>query len=808
MPSFHQEGTNLTTNFYGKRKHFTVHSRSGKAVICTRSMVYGYISILILTYLYLSSLLFNYPLEFWESQYLPDTIYFFLLHNHIAQNQHIIFFNVFVPDDKDGALNALEIVKDQIVQVSESIFHPTQLFYNVIGNTQALDIAKMASFCSINENLKCVQQGQYAAGDETLTLQNLKVFCDESTNNPKVTYLHNKGSYHNNKYNNQWRRALTAAAMSKDCIQTIDNKCNLCGLQFFTQFTFFIPGNMWTADCDYVKKLLPVHTYKDARSKMISKILLMKLRGQLKTSLFPNRFCPTERMDFYGVDRFASEHWVASHPDIIPCDMDPYGSLDDIFTNKTSLDKLSWSLAPRNHGFVIANDPELQTQIFANSNLKLQEYYLLAGQLVKWFFLYGKAPPEESWVWKWFPDGAFWKQSVNTFGSKAVEAVTSSFVYIDDGNKVKTSTKSGSDQNFSLLNPTVFSSPSTVIFFHISVPSFEETDAFENFKTSLEKQFTILGKSYVAEMSNMRVPVFYTLSLYSNAFAGNIVLNMCAKHEKLQCICVDITERDLSGETMDQLYSFCRENVYSNVIYINNDSFGQLGSRFEQEKLKMQMTRAVTSEQCFQFSSYQCDTCGLLFHVLYSFFYPGNMFVAQCKYVFKLISPNVFEQKMEQFISMVLLERLRGMIISRLFPDEAKHFGLDFESIQHWVGSHPTIRPCDISGATRDITTWSMKEQLPFSFPQHVFGFPGVPFDYNEDLFKEAIEEPSFRMREYHFLPGNILKWLFLYDMVPPQDSWIWKTFPDGSDWRKGFEKYGSGVVSVLTHPYVPDREF
>jgi hypothetical protein len=38
-------------------------------------------------------------------------------------------------------------------------------------------------------------------------------------------------------------------------------------------------------------------------------------------------------------------------------------------------------------------------------------------------------------------------------------------------------------------------------------------------------------------------------------------------------------------------------------------------------------------------------------------------------------------------------------------------------------------------------------------------------------------------------LAGFLLKWDYIYKAIPPSDSWIWRWFPDGEQWKKGMKR-------------------
>jgi hypothetical protein len=74
-----------------------------------------------------------------------------------------------------------------------------------------------------------------------------------------------------------------------------------------------------------------------------------------------------------------------------------------------------------------------------------------------------------------------------------------------------------------------------------------------------------------------------------------------------------------------------------------------------------------------------------------------------------------------------------------------------------------------------------------------------APIDNKPEAQERVYNKRDNRMREYFLLPGNIFKWWNLYDIVPADDSWVWKWYPDGDEWRNGSTLYGRNVTDVLT---------
>jgi hypothetical protein len=104
----------------------------------------------------------------------------------------------------------------------------------------------------------------------------------------------------------------------------------------------------------------------------------------------------------------SQEHWVGSHPDLMPCDVTA-GELSDWRRNDHVIpDEFSWSMFPRpNQTNNPANDWDLPP--------------LIGGNIFKWYTLYNRAPPDDSWAWKWFPYGEKYRQATKLYGNQTFD---------------------------------------------------------------------------------------------------------------------------------------------------------------------------------------------------------------------------------------------------------------------------------------------------------------------------------------------------------------------------------------------------
>jgi len=357
-----------------------------------------------------------------------------------------------------------------------------------------------AGAAAATNTVRCVHMNHYDSGFEEVTLQSLHDYCrrrnrrdgDEPTaaenaappgdnvgrnrgNNDidndgytdlvedeRVTYMHNKGSYNPKEIvqNSYWRKFLTRAALSEECLDPPNGTCNACGLDFWPIWSPFFPGNMWTARCSYISQLLPPLGMDRHFQQSYDEIRRMQTSGRLNQGYLgqdPKMWPPIP--DRFGLDRYAAEHWIGSHPGLVPCDCSNVWADHHMWgsdgADRTS-DDLRWSMAPRyplywerkyhrlegepgpgqqqlqnpgdkdpNYYHVLVREPhrKIKLEFLQVRENRLRDPYLLPGLLQKWIFLYGKVPSVSlSWVWGWYPDGHHWRSRVREHGTRVLDA--------------------------------------------------------------------------------------------------------------------------------------------------------------------------------------------------------------------------------------------------------------------------------------------------------------------------------------------------------------------------------------------------
>lgn len=345
-----------------------------------------------------------------------------------------VFYHVYFPPTPEGRDNSARIIQEQLQQLQQSGEHTLTVYYNTIGDATAeLNHTHVQELC--RQHLQtCIHMQHYQSGMEDLTLQRLHDFCSIKQDATPIVYLHNKGSYSTKPLNEAWRYQMTQSVVSPQCQQSISSssdQCNLCGLWFSAERGMFMAGNMWRSQCSYVKELIAPRNFQEKMHQATAEAMMERLRYKLLMTM------QEIRAGVFGIDRYATEFWIASHPSVRPCDFSkavapiPPGKSDltDHFLNWLRQMGTSYT-SPLKEDWFEPNAPHhdlplpKHLQVSKFRDVRLREYFLLAGSLYRWYFLYQQAPPADSWVYRWFPDGGTWQEAVLEHGQESVAAVT------------------------------------------------------------------------------------------------------------------------------------------------------------------------------------------------------------------------------------------------------------------------------------------------------------------------------------------------------------------------------------------------
>jgi hypothetical protein len=210
-----------------------------------------------------------------------------------------VFYNLYTANATEIPRVAA-LVREQLQPLKHHKSRFSPLIVNSIGAIESFD--QLEFFQPNADNNPDVDFAHHQEGSEVRSLQHLWEFC-RLHNNPDqlVTYLHAKGSFHPSEYNDHMRRYITVGALSKECT-SLPDQCNVCSSRMSPLPHPHTSGNMWTAKCDYIAKLYKPEQFEQQMDSL------------------PRH--PPVHPSAIGQGRFASEHWVYSHPDVLPCDVD------------------------------------------------------------------------------------------------------------------------------------------------------------------------------------------------------------------------------------------------------------------------------------------------------------------------------------------------------------------------------------------------------------------------------------------------------------------------------------------------------
>ena len=212
--------------------------------------------------------------------------------------------------------------------------------------------------------------------------------------------------------------------------------------------------------------------------------------------------------------------------------------------------------------------------------------------------------------------------------------------------------------------------------------------------------------------------------------------------------------------TLNLLWQHCIDDVHSSdtVIYLHNK--GSYHPSKANDMLRRFLTQGALSEECMSMPS-TCNVCSSRMSPLPHPHTPGNMWVAKCEYIKKLIHPLKFEAKMEEFRAFTDFHNTsRG--------GKAWCSGNGRFAFEHWVHSHPSVTPCDLSDSN------------------YVWGYGGVPVNDFEMILEPA---PRFEKGRYEKgdcshhtaaqgrkLEYRLSEYDFLYnETVNPDTWWGWR---------------------------------
>ena len=300
-----------------------------------------------------------------------------------------IFYNYFVP--LNATRNAERIAREQMKERSMSAEPNNTMLYTLIGNPNITN-----DWCLPN----CRMREYLEVGDEIDTYHALWEYC-QTHSDEIVTYTHDRGSFHNTKMNEKSRRFATKAAFecrkfmidmaneTQTTAKGLGNACNVCTGKFNFLPQFHSSGNMWTAKCSYIRNLLPPKNYSATMQLMYETTLLHPTHSK-----FGHKFGCLKPQgleeNHLGLNRYAPERWIYSHPYLEPCEVMPMevGKAPFGFPQ-------TWT--PVYHRIIHSFGKKL---LFVRKQQFQSSFSSLVGRLYEYQYLYNNmTPPTTSWIW-------------------------------------------------------------------------------------------------------------------------------------------------------------------------------------------------------------------------------------------------------------------------------------------------------------------------------------------------------------------------------------------------------------------------
>lgn len=209
--------------------------------------------------------------------------------------------------------------------------------------------------------------------------------------------------------------------------------------------------------------------------------------------------------------------------------------------------------------------------------------------------------------------------------------------------------------------------------------------------------------------------------------------------------------------TLQSFWEYCQTHPTEKVIYLH--SKGSYHPSEENDQMRGLLTKGALSNECARISHETCNVCSYRFAPFPHPHTPGNMFLAHCSYVNKLIEPKVFTNDMDA-------------VEARLVTKQETHgacVGKGRWAAEHWVHSHPSVKPCDL-----------------YNNAAFAWGYDGLA-EYQEGDFDLAIA-PRYHLDdwprgcEFSDLTHRLKEYRLLYNMTPGEDWWGWDFWLGPSD--------------------------
>ena len=197
------------------------------------------------------------------------------------------------------------------------------------------------------------------------------------------------------------------------------------------------------------------------------------------------------------------------------------------------------------------------------------------------------------------------------------------------------------------------------------------------------------------------------------------------RRKKRKCHQIKAAEKGDEVVTIQALYEYCLQNKDDRVVYMH--SKGSFTPTKANDRLRSFLMEAILSDECLNMpNDGSCSTCSTQFQPLPFFSYVGNMLVAECSYIEKLIPPKDFEKAKRHVVDTLLNATSPSLsALSTNTPNHPRAYVTKIEggdnpiefhfrtkrvyqiqreswtgtrryAMEHYFLSHPDAKPCEV----------------------------------------------------------------------------------------------------------------
>ncbi|CAH0371672.1 unnamed protein product [Pelagomonas calceolata] len=256
----------------------------------------------------------------------------------------------------------------------------------------------------------------------------------------------------------------------------------------------------------------------------------------------------------------------------------------------------------------------------------------------------------------------------------------------------------------------------------------------------------------------------------------NHVERICREVNATTCRRLGSHKTGHEERTLTPLHAFCTKNPEASVAYLHDKgSFRNVFNRSvrgRQKRLRQALLRGLGSVGCLAAITKgdACDVCSTHFTALPHQHTKGNMWLASCRYVATLLAPPSFQKGMDAYWGRLGFDK-GGTLLGTPWVGTGRY------AMEHWVHSHPSVRPCDVSEKPLEtledmiqLASGGWDSSVATAAPRVDATHPGAG-----EALGERIRGPIPKnKRNFSTIVGE---WQTLYGEVPPESSLLLRKY-------------------------------